>query len=67
MSPFLTQSPLEKHRFVVVCLKLIPLLRDFVINIFNMFPIIYDQLSRPYSLCALNYVLNTKEQQICLL
>lgn len=44
--------------------SLIPLLRDYVISILKKFSFIYDPLSSPYSLCALNYVLNAKEQQL---
>lgn len=44
--------------------SLIPLLRDYVISILNTFSFIYDPLSSPYSPCALNYVLNVKEQQL---
>lgn len=44
--------------------SLIPLLRDCVISILNTFSFIYDPLSSPYSPCALNYVLNVKEQHL---
>lgn len=42
------------------------LLHNYVINILKNLSFIYDLLSSPYSLCALNYVLNVKEQQLYL-
>lgn len=47
-------------------LKVMPLLHEYVINILKTFSFIYDLLSSPYFPCALNYVLNAKEQQLCL-